>query len=344
MFLTTLLIIAVVWFIVSHFLPERRTPAPERKYRVDPRAVVSNPDWQAIIEEHCESPAEVEFLKAMIDVHGLLPDEGSLRSSGMKIDFQVEVGRYRLDFLANDWLVIEIDGAMWHSSEAAMARDAKRDNYFTELGYSVVRIPAKVVFNNPREAVHRVATALEKGKPVIMQPVQKSGFERLGETASSAGKFFANLDSTIDRVKVVKQALSEADLAFSAEKKALTSAIQSAELSLSIEDEIGDDAEMRKDYDSFYRDLKLAMKKSDHDSGIDASTGAKVAQFKVPPATGNEDADSEIRERFAIMNAERDELLQEVRTKLSKDKRLTPLVRDNLNKYGCPQMWHLVAL
>lgn len=78
----------------------------------------------------------------MIEAYQLAPRFGSLVGKDLKLDFQVEEGRYRADFLANDWLVIEIDGAAWHSSPEAQARDQLRDTYFEGLGYTVLRIPA----------------------------------------------------------------------------------------------------------------------------------------------------------------------------------------------------------
>jgi quercetin dioxygenase-like cupin family protein len=65
----------------------------------------------------------------------------------------------RVDFLANKHLVVEIDGAAYHSSAEAVENDRIRDEYLIENGYVILRIPAKVVFNSPGDAVERVCRA-----------------------------------------------------------------------------------------------------------------------------------------------------------------------------------------
>ena len=56
-------------------------------------------------------------------------------------------------------LVVEIDGTTWHGSPEAIARDASRDEVIHAEGYTVLRIPASVVFDTPAEAVRRVEQA-----------------------------------------------------------------------------------------------------------------------------------------------------------------------------------------
>lgn len=140
---------------------ETVTMLPERA-----QASAGDPEWQKVFRPFMESPAESAFLDAMIASHGFVPTNGELRSIGIFLQFQVKVGRYRFDFLANNWLVIEIDGAAYHSSPEAIARDAERDRYCESKGFSVLRIPAKVVFQTPDEAVARVSAALKKGRRI----------------------------------------------------------------------------------------------------------------------------------------------------------------------------------
>lgn len=113
-------------------------------------------DWKTFYIAGCESPAEVAFLRAMMARYEFSPNEGVLISPSMKMSLQVKVADYRLDFLIDDWLIIEIDGAAWHSSPEAIEKDRKRDEYFVNEGYSVLRIPASVVFNNSQKAVRLV--------------------------------------------------------------------------------------------------------------------------------------------------------------------------------------------
>jgi very-short-patch-repair endonuclease len=67
-------------------------------------------------------------------------------------------GRYVADFLA-PWarLVVEVDGA-WHRGRTEA--DARRDRVLQRLGYRVLHLPAKLVLEQPLEAVARVRAAL----------------------------------------------------------------------------------------------------------------------------------------------------------------------------------------
>lgn len=137
--------------------------APKQEH-ITTRWTVSptDPDWKSYFLQSCESPAETAFLEAMITAYDLQPEAGKLRGGGLTLDPQYGVPpytpfpKYRLDFLANDWLDIEIDGAEYHSSEEAIASDRIRDEFMRARGWDVLRIPAKVVFRSPQEAVRRV--------------------------------------------------------------------------------------------------------------------------------------------------------------------------------------------
>ncbi|WP_411041285.1 DUF559 domain-containing protein [Sulfitobacter sp. LC.270.F.C4] len=55
--------------------------------------------------------------------------------------------------------MVEIDGATYHSSPEAVARDKKRDEDLASDGYSTLRIPAQIVFDNPNLALRQVEIA-----------------------------------------------------------------------------------------------------------------------------------------------------------------------------------------
>jgi hypothetical protein len=78
----------------------------------------------------------------------------------LELQLQIPIGHYRVDFLVNKHLVVEIDGAAYHSSLEAVEKDRIRDEYFIKSGYVVLRVPAKIVFNSHREAVQRVRCAV----------------------------------------------------------------------------------------------------------------------------------------------------------------------------------------
>ena len=115
--------------------------------------------WQDSFRAVCESPAETGFLDAMIYAFGLEPENGFLSGGGLKLSMQVPVARYRLDFLVDDRLVVEVDGAAYHSSPEAIESDQKRDLFLSEKGFEVLRIPAKTTLYSAHEAVVLVKNA-----------------------------------------------------------------------------------------------------------------------------------------------------------------------------------------
>lgn len=121
-----------------------------------PTTSVDDSDWKAKMQECVESPAEEAFLSLMIEHFDLKPHGRALNGSGLTLRMQVEALRYRLDFLVDDALVVEIDGAQWHTSPEAVARDKKRDEELVEAGYTVLRIPAKIALNERKKAVDLV--------------------------------------------------------------------------------------------------------------------------------------------------------------------------------------------
>lgn len=116
-------------------------------------------DWHRYFQHSCESPAEVAFLDAMVAAFNLTPEKGRLRGSGLTLQMQVPVMNYRLDFLIDDGLIVEVDGAKWHSSPEAIERDAERDKALAAKGYEILRIPAKVTLYKPEAAIKQVRQA-----------------------------------------------------------------------------------------------------------------------------------------------------------------------------------------
>jgi len=67
-----------------------------------------------------------------------------LDSLGISYQVQVPIDRYTVDFLVPSRnLVIECDGHRWHSSDQARAKDRRRDQLLTSLGYSILRLPER---------------------------------------------------------------------------------------------------------------------------------------------------------------------------------------------------------
>lgn len=104
----------------------------------------------------CDSPVETLFLRAVIDSFAMNYSDGAFRGNGIYVRKQVEIHRYRVDFLFNNILVVEIDGHEFHSGRDNANRDAKRDMQLRSMGYKLLRIPAYRVHHNPSAAVSDV--------------------------------------------------------------------------------------------------------------------------------------------------------------------------------------------
>ncbi|MDP3896255.1 MAG: DUF559 domain-containing protein, partial [Mesorhizobium sp.] len=140
------------WTIYSD-LTEEKKPSPPTVYDRRWTATAADPEWKTYFMAFCESPAETAFLTAIISSLALRPDGGLLKNSTISLDMQVSIGRYRADFVINDRLVVEIDGAAYHTAVEAVEYDQIRDEYMKQEGYSVLRLPAKLVFDSSATAV-----------------------------------------------------------------------------------------------------------------------------------------------------------------------------------------------
>ena len=61
-----------------------------------------------------------------------------LTANNIQFEHQKKVGSYYPDFVIGN-MILEIDGEYWHNEE----KDAKKDCFFRENGYTVVRVKAK---------------------------------------------------------------------------------------------------------------------------------------------------------------------------------------------------------
>jgi very-short-patch-repair endonuclease len=183
--------------------PEQKEPEhrPDARFYARQSTTLSTPNWLAIYLAACESPAEEAFLRAMIPAYALGPSSGLLVGSDIRMNLQVEVKRYekngawrlyRVDFLINDWLVVEIDGAAHHSSLEALKKDSLRDSFLRGKRFTTLHLPAKLVFNTPAEAIRRVQAALAEGPQPLEAPPAKPGkssfFELMTDYSDQAKK------------------------------------------------------------------------------------------------------------------------------------------------------------
>lgn len=141
----------VIWGVTAWIRPKDDIPPPPPNKLETLTA--DDEEWPKLFQRACESPAEEAFLDAMVSAFDLKPDKGRLSGSGVTLQMQVPVASYRLDFLVDKGLVVEVDGARWHSSPEAIERDTERDKVLRSKGYAVLRIPAKTTLYKPDEAI-----------------------------------------------------------------------------------------------------------------------------------------------------------------------------------------------
>lgn len=344
----TLLAFAVAAFVLWHFIPKRHAKPPQAspKYKFDPRIVSHEPQWKSFVEEHCESPAETAFLTAMIAAFDLRPQHGSLMAENVRLDFQVAEGRYRVDFLMNTWLVVEIDGAAYHSSPEAVARDEIRDRHLESLGYSVLRLPAKLVFQTPSLAVEKVKTAMAIGKrpiqPLPNEQASSNGFARLAQTGSK----LAEGARLADQKRTVKAALAAAELAMNSEKKAIGFALSFGAQKMDHERWLsGLDASGRECYEQSLKDIEAIVGSEpdrSHTSNASSFSPDDMANriaFLRPPPTGDEIIDRQVDHGFSRMAEQRRSVFQSTKRSIELNPEIRPHVHEILVGVGRTDIW-----
>jgi very-short-patch-repair endonuclease len=329
----------VAAFILWHFVPRvpKAAAEPSPRYRHDPRLTTEQAQWQDFVEEHCESPAEVAFLRAMIGTFAMRPLNSALVADGVRLDFQVQEGRYRTDFLVNQWLVVEIDGAAYHSSPEAIARDQERDHYFEGLGYSVLRIPAKVVFNAPAEAVQRVRAALAVGKRerVVAPPeAEVSGFRRLGRTLGGFSKAVNEINDFVNLRHAVGSALAPTEIAVARERSVFEAMLTVARRKVELDEWLGDDPEKRRMYEEHMARLEALYESKPAEPRV-----IEPVHLSPPPLTGQAEIDEVINARYAALVAQRQDFLLSTRQTLRSEPAIQPHAEAFLANCGWQETW-----
>lgn len=337
-----MVILAVVIgaFVLYHFLPER-VEEPERA-DPKPRYVAvrdTDGDWQSEFRANTESPAEIAFMDAVIEAFNLRPRYGALFSDTLRLDLQVEQGRFRADFMLNQWLVVEIDGAAWHSSAEARARDAARDSYFESLGYTVLRIPARVALYDAAETILRVRAALAIGKrtmPEFVRPVPRTGLQRMAQTGSSIMRAIDHANEYARQSSVVDPALLPAKSTFELERKIIESAIFNAR-ELRIEKDAGGSRNV--DYRTRQQlDLERLINKYERPGYC----AYNPPRFPDAPQANGEYADI-IAQRYIGICELRNEFFERTRRRLSSDHVLKDDTLQMLRGNNQIDLAHLIA-
>ncbi len=86
-----------------------------------------------------------------------------LRMLGCRVEPQVElVGIGRVDFIVDDWLIIECDSEAHHSGWDAQKRDRRRDLAAASRGYTTIRPIAEDILHRPEEVVTTLRAILAR--------------------------------------------------------------------------------------------------------------------------------------------------------------------------------------
>jgi very-short-patch-repair endonuclease len=200
--LALILVGLLAWSIYEDLKPPKYPLLPPPRTLRD--AKPEDDDWLILFCEGCESPAEEQFLRAMVKEFYLKPDNGVLKSPKLTLEMQVKVANYRYDFLLNGRQVIEVDGAAYHSSPEQVERDRIRDEHSMQDGYKVLRIPASVVFKTPDEGIRRVKAALAE-TPSFTKPQRMKPVNQKRTAVQYMDAFFDGLNKINRNVEIVGQ-------------------------------------------------------------------------------------------------------------------------------------------
>jgi len=295
----------------------------------------ANPNWLDLFDDLCDSPPEIELLHAFVESYGLTPHDGTLQSRILKLRLQVPMKPYRVDFLINDKIIVEVDGKTYHSSEHSVKRDLGRDNYFHGQGFAVIRIPAQDIFADAQAAVAKIMRSSElKLNPPPQSAVKSKPFN-LSDALAGIGKAISDVNSFVEQAqvtaKVGKDALAEQREAFYRESKAIDRAISVA---------------LKRRDGERYR-----AQSADHAAWYDAAQPQQgpshfakpLPEFRAPAATDDPEQDAALQRAFALLVQERSKYFLRIRDRMRADAALSATVRDKLCREGRTTLWNAIT-
>lgn len=102
---------------------------------------------------HVETPSERKLAAAM-------------RKAGLRFGQEVPVKGFTVDFLLDEWLIVEVDGET-HLSSPRAAKDAKRQAALEASGFTVLRVPASELSTDRglKSWVAAIRRKVEEGPP-----------------------------------------------------------------------------------------------------------------------------------------------------------------------------------
>lgn len=91
--------------------------------------------------------------------------EGGIERPEVNAELVLDGRRIRPDLLwRRQRLVVELDGAMWHSDRLTRENDASRQALLEACGYRVLRISWRELVDSPRQTLARIRAALGAGR------------------------------------------------------------------------------------------------------------------------------------------------------------------------------------
>lgn len=304
-----------------------------------PMVVPDQADWEEGFLAACDSPAEEAFVSAAIRHFGMQPCMGLLKGGGLTLQLQVQIGRFRVDFLADQWLVIEVDGAAWHLSAEAVTRDAERDECLVEDGYYVLRLPAKLVFDQPLEAMRRVEGAMRAGKP--QRPARSKPEVNFAKAIAGIGTFIDEVNDFAQRRREVEQALRPARDVVATERMLLEGALECARAEIDIKELRGKSAEHARHFDENYARLRAALEDYDNTNGRGRQPLEPIHLMPLirPPEHSDAVTKEEIQAAYDQLVSDRERFFEDVRQKTTKEPHLETHAREYLSRYACERLW-----
>lgn len=308
-----MLVIWLVWTIFSDLKSPASGSIPSPRSWID--ATPEDNDWLTLYLEGCESPAEQQFLQAMVVAFDLKPNKGKLISSNLTMQMQVKFANYRFDFVLNSRYIVEIDGATYHSSPEQVERDRTRDEFSVANGYSVLRIPASIVFNNSGEAIRRVRSFVFKSSTPLMQPVAKPVHtgKPIVHFLRDLSRGMADLTQSIHDASLRQATLSEFKKAISQEQVLLEAMVNKVKTEICV---MNLPPEERKFHDEMYVRLtngsSLAVEKT-------LAENFCWSPIVLPEPMGNLDMQLQIERECAELLEERSKRFMDLRVTCLKD-------------------------
>lgn len=325
-------VVILAWVIFLDFLsPKIETVAPPRTWG---DATPADRDWLDLFLKGCESPAEEKFLQAMVNEFDFYPDKGVLISPRLSMEMQCKFQNYRFDFVLNGKYIVEIDGATYHSSPEQVERDRIRDEFSIANGYSVLRIPASVVFDDPAEAIQRVknfalsSTALAElgAKPVLVPAPRKKAISHCLSNLTNDISIFIQ---AIGEESLKQAATSGFKKAIQNEQILLDAMVKKVEAEIRVLNLFPDD---RKFHHDMYEKITQGHVKKK------LSETFPWAPVVLPTPIGHDEVQRKIEAECAQILESREKRFGDLRARLGNDFMFALLFHRYMRESGFPQM------